>query len=257
MQHNQIVNKLALVSSILALDSENITNDKGIIVGKRLPLSKYGKAVSLIEKHRQHNPIVPGVADYIMGPIYDRVTYAPGATVPANFKWFVTPAGQSSKTKADTNLSQASTLTQPSWANVVGLGFKFSTLMQKPDIDAFVNNYYVEFYVDNKIYLEGQVDMFPAPAGITGLQSFATAITSTAYVNGTPRADNFFDVRIPGGIDLGGMVTDGNTGITINQGQTFRVECTGTSFVLAAANGTYGGFQVTAMLIGIISRSVQ
>jgi hypothetical protein len=99
--------------------------------------------------------------------------------------------------------------------------------------------------------------MFPAPAGLSGLQSFATATTATIYTNGLPRADNFFDLRLPGGIDLGGIVTDGNTGITINQGQTFRVECTGTSYTLAAAAGTYGGFQVTCMLLGVISRSVQ
>jgi hypothetical protein len=129
--------------------------------------------------------------------------------------------------------------------------------MVKADIDAWVNNYYIEFYVDNKIYLDGQIDMFPAPAGLTGLQTFSAATTASFYVNGTPRADNFFDLRIPGGIDLGGITTDGNTGITINQGQTFRIECTGTSFTLAAAAGTYGGLQVTAMLIGVISRSVQ
>ena len=254
-QLNSHINSYLALADML-VNADSITNH-GVTVGKRLSLSKHGKQVNRITHGREPNPIVPGVADYIMGPVYDRVTFAPGATIPANFKWFVSPMGQSSKTKADTNLSMSSALSAPSWMNVVGLGFKFSTLMQKADLDAFVNNYYIEFYVDNKIYLEGQVDMFPAPAGITGLQSFATATTSTVYVNGTPRADNFFDLRIPGGIDLGGLVTDGNTGITINQGQTFKVECTGTSFTLAAASGTYGGFQVTAMLIGVISRSVQ
>src|ERR1700759_175258 len=157
MQANEIVSPYVSLATSLS-EAENITNNGAAVVGKRLALSKIGRSFDRISKGRLVNPIVPGVADYIMGVVYDRVTYAPGAALPANFKFFVVPSGQQSKTKADTNLTQASALTNPSWMNAVGLGFKFSTLMVKADIDAFLNTYYVEFYVDNKIYLEGQVD---------------------------------------------------------------------------------------------------
>lgn len=226
--------------------------------GKRISLSEYGRKVKQIQTGKLTNPIVPGLADFIQGIIYDKVSYAAAATVPAAFSWFTVPSGQQGKSKADTNLTQASQLTSPEWANVQGLTLKLSSLMQKADIDTWINTYYIEFYVTNKIYLEGPPEYFPATGGLQGFFTLATAANGSFFNNGTPKSDNFFDMRIPQGVDLGGITTDGQTGIIINQSQTFRVDCKATSgFTLAAASGTYGGFAVTCALLAIISRSVQ
>ena len=88
---------------------------------------------------------------------------------------------------------------------------------------------------------------------------------STVTTNGQPRTDNVFDVRLPAGIHLGtdstgaAIVTDGLIGITILQGQQFRIEMNapagGAALTATASGGT--GLTVMAYLYGILSRGVQ
>jgi hypothetical protein len=226
-------------------------------LGKRVSLSEFGRKAELINKNRKHNPIVPGLADFIQGILWDRFVQGASTNLPASFSWFTVPYGQGGKTNADTNLQLTSTLPAPQWMNVVSLGLYLSSLMRKQDIDTYFNTYYIRFYVDQKYYLEGPPWMFPAPGGMTGFYTLAAAADQSFFTNGVPQSFNFFDLRLPQGIDLGGVTTDGATGILINQGQTFHVDSNGTSFTLAAADGAYGGFNVVCVLTGILSRSVQ
>lgn len=226
-------------------------------VGKLIHLSEFGKKARALVKGRKSNPIVPGMADYIQAIIYDRFTQGAATNLPSQFSWFTIPYGQQGKTVADTNLQLTSQLPQPQWMNVVSLGFYLASTMIKADIDTFFNTYYMRFYIDQKYYADGPFYMYPAPAGLNGFWTKATAADQSFYTNGNPQSFNFFDLRLPQGIDLGGVTTDGFTGIIIGQGQTFHVDSFGTSYTLAAADGSYGGFNVMCTLLGVLSRSVQ
>lgn len=215
-------------------------------------------------KHRRQNPIAPGQADLVQWTLYDRQTNAQATTVPTKFTFFNVPIGTNNKTKADTNIEQVMRLPDPEWMNVVGLGFYFASNMIKADIDGFLNTYFMEFWVSSKVYLEGPFQCYPAAAGIMGA---TTQNSLGVFTNGVPRTDNFFDVRLPAGLQLGlddagqGIMTDGLIGITILQGQSFKVDCQapagGLALTSTATNAQATGLNLMCYAYGIKSRGVQ
>lgn len=222
---------------------------------------------------RGTNPIAPNQADIVNWILYDRIAFAASAVIPQLTKLFVTPIGTNSKTKVDTNLDQVSRLPDPLWFNTTHMGFFFNNNVTGPDLDAFFNTEYMEFWVGQKTYLEGPVQCFPSGAGrfgSTALGTMAAAATSFASSQGSgwPVLSNLYDVRLPGGLNLGvdasgaPVVADGLIGITILQGQQFNVQlkADGGGATLSATGavpvpGT--GLTVAAYLHGILSRGVQ
>ena len=205
--------------------------------------------------------------------LYDRFIFAAGTTVPNNFKFFTQPIGTAGKTKIDTNLDQVQRLPDPLWFNTEGLGFYFSNKTNVTDMQAFMDSEYMEYWVGQKIYLEGPIQVFPGGAGIFGNLT-ATLTAPAAFQiasNGFPRSDNVFDVRLPAGIHLGvdatntPIITDGLIGITILQGQQFKIEMNaplgGAALTAATPTATQpfagGGLTIMAYLYGILSRGVQ
>jgi hypothetical protein len=181
--------------------------------------------------------------------------------VPNNFKFFTAPIGQNGKTKVDTNMEQVQRLADPLWFNTEGIGFYFSPDNYPTDIEAFLNSEYMEYWVGQKVYVEGPIQCFPGGAGLWGtIDTAGFDLVS----NGEPRTDNVFDVRLPAGIHLGtdstgtAIVTDGLIGITILQGQQFRVEMNAPAGG-AALNSQTGapGLTIMCYLYGILSRGVQ
>ena len=238
--------------------TEDITSKSGTVVGKRVILSEFAKKSKRLDKGVNNNPIVPGAADYIQNTLYDRYTSAAGAALATTFQWFTIPQGQSGKTKTDTNLTLTQMLPAPQWFNVIGLGVYFSPLMIVEDVYNFTNGYWLEFWVQSKIYAEGPVQFFPSPGGLSTTWSFATAANRSIVTNGSALTTNFFDLRLPQGLDLGGISTDGATGIIINGGQTFHVDAKSPAGItLQAASAPYGGFNALVTLQGIHSREVQ
>jgi hypothetical protein len=151
--------------------------------------------------------------------------------------------------------------------------------MIKPDIDAVLDNSYLEYWVTAKIYAEGPLQLFPSGAGLSGVTD---QTGQAAWNNGWPVASNLFDLRLPAGIHLGmgqddsgnpvAITTDGLMGITILQSQTFHVDLkqdssSGTAYslitppvVLKASNATPTvgtGANMMCYLYGILSRGVQ
>jgi hypothetical protein len=199
--------------------------------------------------------------------LYDRFQFGAATTVPNNFKFFTAPIGQSGKTKIDTNMEQVQRLADPLWFNTEGVGFFFAGNALLADLNAFVSSEYMEFWVGQKVYLEGPVQCFPGGAGVLASMGGTTTAgnLTTVATNGVPRTDNVFDVRLPAGIHLGtdstgaAIVTDGLIGITILQGQQFRIEMNapagGATLAAAGSGGT--GLTVMAYLYGILSRGVQ
>lgn len=197
-------------------------------------------------------PIMPNMTDAVNWSLYDRVVTAAGANTLPLYVFYSIPMNTGGKTKNDTNLEQVQRLPDPEWMNVTHLGFYFTGNMVKADIDNFINSYYMEFWVGQKIYAEGPLVKFPAGVGITGA---TTRNNEGAWTNGVPMNTNMTDLRLP----LGIANSDGYTGITILQGQQFQVRLIGTAFALSAAaapnNGT--GLNLMCFADGIKSRGVQ
>lgn len=190
-------------------------------------------------------PIAPNMVDPVVWCLYDTIVTAAGNNTLPEYQFF---NGIGNRTKAATNVEQPQTLPDPQWFNVWSIGFQFATNMLKADIDLFLRSYYYEFWVGEKVYAEGPLETAPSGVGLHG----ATAVTNeAAWSNGLPTVHNLIDLRLPP--PLG----DGIIGITILQGQRFRVKVIGTAFQLtAAANGGTGLF-ARCYLFGVLSRGVQ
>jgi hypothetical protein len=236
------------------------------------------KRRSKFNSSKHKNPIAPGLADIVNWVIYDRNSFAQNTAIPANFKFFTQPIGTNNKTKADTNLFQVSRLEDPLWMNVIGMGIYWTPNVYIGDITTFQNTYYLEFWVGQKVYIEGPYQCFPSAAGIYAFPNMNTASLALTFANGAatmfssngvPRTDNMFDLRLPGGIQLGyetdsngnqnAVVSDGLTGITILQGQGFRVENNAPNGGFTLTTTALGGFGINfqCYLYGILSRGVQ
>lgn len=238
----------------------------------------YGKdsfLASLRKRAFAKNPIMPNTADIVNWVVYDTYKVAAGASVGASFNFYTQPIGTNSKTKMDTNLEQVQRLPDPQFMNVIALGLQFGPEVILADIIKVVNNYYVELWVGNKVYTEGRFEVFPSGTGITGSVAAATTVAATTINsnvlnNGRPGWDNLFDLRLPAGIGLGTQVnpatgervqaiSDGLTGVTILQGQQFKVVATAPGGAQTATAGGSGGagISIVCQLYGILSRGVQ
>ena len=227
-------------------------------VGFKTSLTEFFRAAK--RRSRAQNPIAPNQADIVKWILYDRFQFAAGTTVPNNFKFFTSPIGQNGKTKVDTNMEQVQRLADPLWFNTEGIGFFFNPQNDIGDMSNLFATEYMEFWVGQKVYVEGPVQCFPGGAGIwADTAASGTSVSS----NGEPRTDNVFDVRLPAGIHLGtdstgtAIVTDGLIGITILQGQQFRVEMNAPAGGAALQTTPATGLTVMCYLYGILSRGVQ
>jgi hypothetical protein len=226
--------------------------------------SGYGKYVK--SRGRIHNPIAANMADIVNWILYDRITYAASATIPQLFRLFVAPIGTGAKTKSDTNMEQVSRLPDPEWMNVTGLSITFNSNAAPLDVVNFLTTTYLEFWVGNKVYIEGPLDCFPASGGVLAGNVSNVTAGATIYAlnstNGWPSINNMYDLRLPAGLNLGNSPSDGLTGITILQGQTFNLQfkADGGGATLLANNGVTPylgtGLVIGARLHGIKSRAV-
>lgn len=249
---------------VIPMDQLDLTTVQGEgKVGHKVNLSPYFKKAKY--RARNANPIVQNMNDYVQWCFYDKATFAAGANVPVNFKLFTTPIGQGGKTKVDTNLDQPQRINDPGWLNAIALGFYFSASTLLLDIQNFLEQAYMEFWVGNKTYLEGPYQCYPGGAGLMGV---TTSTAQQVFTNGLPRVGNMFDLRLPSGMHLGNdqqgnaVVADGLLGITILQTQLLKVENNLPGGVLALTAGGAvpnpgTGLRLSAYLIGTYSRGVQ
>lgn len=202
-------------------------------------------------KYKLRNPIQPNAADVVQWQLYDRQTTAAAATTAALYTFFNVPIG-GAKTKADTNLEQVSRLSDPQFMNVQSIGFYFTGNMVKIDVDQFLNNYWYEFWVGQKIYSEGPLQSAASGYGLNGYTTMNNIGTNNL---GNPNGTHLqFNLVLPP------PVGDGLNGVSILQGQTFYVKVfAGATFALAAAAAPTNGIGLNLMcfLTGILSRGVQ
>ena len=233
-------------------------------VGLKTTLTEFFRAARR-RGPREQNPIAPNQADVVEWLLYDRFAFAPSTTIPAQFQFFTAPQGPN-KYKTDTNMEQVQRLPDPLWFNTTHLGFYFAPNAAPADVEAFIASEVMEFWVGQKVYLEGPIQAFPGGAGVWG--SLAGGSQASLISNGWPGKDNMYDLRLPQGIHLGNdgngapVLSDGFIGVTILQGQQFRINMLAPAggAALAATGATPypgTGLAVSAYLHGILSRGVQ
>ena len=102
-------------------------------------------------------------------------------SVPINGQNPLPPGGV--KTKLLTNLQLGGQFPPPKCLLLMQLGFYFSSRMVKADTDLVLDNCWMEFRIDDKIFHEGQLWEFPPGAGLTGV-SQQTGVG--VFTNGMP-----------------------------------------------------------------------
>jgi hypothetical protein len=203
------------------------------------------RAMRISGKGRSSNPIAPDKADILPWNLYDQLTTAAAVATLVEYDFFTTPIG-GAKTKVQTNMEQVSQLPAPQHFNCTSLSIYFATNMLKADVDSTLNAYYLEFWIGNKVYAEGPLQLFPAGAGMSGY----TTRSNTEFVqNGAVNCMAVVDFRMG----------DNPIGHHILQGQNFKVKVIGNTFTsVAAGSPTFGtGLNFSCYLQGILSRGVQ
>lgn len=232
-------------------------NKKTVTEAQQKLASEYGTHIA--------NPAIANMADIVPWVQYDRVSTAAGANTATQYVFFQQPIGTNNKTKIDTNMEQVMRLPDPEWMDVQFISFSIQPNVASADVFNLLANYYWEFWVGNKIYAEGPLEV---AASKTGLWAGSNR-TDQSFINfGNPdsngNADGGFDLRLPAGIQLASqdgeaIITNGIQGTRILQGQQFQVKLIGTSFACVAAGGaTFGtGIQPRCYLKGVKSRIAQ
>jgi hypothetical protein len=114
---------------------------------------------------------------------------APGEPVSSTYNPFSVPIGQINpltnlaKTKLETNMVRGNQFPPPRCLLLIAIGFYFSSRMLKVDIDAILDNCWMEFRIDDKIFHEGQLWQFPGGVGLAGV---TTNSGESVYTNGLP-----------------------------------------------------------------------
>lgn len=204
------------------------------------------RAIRLSNKQRSDNPIEEGRADIVPWIFYDRLFTASNTTTSVEYDFFTQPIS-GTKFKQDTNLDQVSVLAQPQHFNTTSLQMYFSSQMLVADIGKFLDTYYLEFWIGNKVYAEGPPSQFP---GGSGLQGFTTQTNTGAFSNGIPSPLAVVDFRIG----------DNPIGHHILQGQTFKVKVitsAGFTTTPTTSNPNAIGISLLCVLEGVLSRGVQ
>jgi hypothetical protein len=199
---------------------------------------------------RVGNPIDPNKADILPWYLYDEINVAVNTAVGVEQDFFTVPIGGTQngvvKTKQQTNLEQVSQLSAPQHFNTTSLQVYFASNMLKTDIDSTLNNYWLEFWIGQKIYAEGPLFKFPGGAGLAGA---SVQSGQQSWSNGYPSPIAVVDFRMG----------DNPIGHHILQGQNFKVKILGTTFttVNSTANPAGTGLNFYCILEGILSRGVQ
>lgn len=212
-------------------------------------ISGIERMMRLSSKSRQRNPIEPNKADILPWWLYDEINVAVNTATGVEMDFFSVPQGGTQfavvKTKQQTNMEEVKKLSAPKHMNVTSLQLVYAPNMLKTDIDSTINNFWLEFWIGDKIYSEGPLFKYPGGSGLSGMsvqsgqQSWTNGIANPMAVNDFRMGDN-------------------PIGHHILQGQSFVVKILGTTFttVNSTANPAGTGLNWWAILEGILSRAV-
>lgn len=187
------------------------------------------------------NPVVPDMADIQPWFYYDRAVVAAATATPSTILFFSSPMS-GTKTKLDTNLQQAGRLPDPKHFLCTSIRFIPLPNMAAADIIAMIANYWVEFFIGDKTFAEGHIDLYPGGAGLYGATA-TTGVTNSFTDNGYPN---------PMAVNDWGL----DRALHILQGQSFGVKLISPAPpTMTAGPGT--GLNLRCVLDGVLFREVQ
>jgi hypothetical protein len=134
------------------------------------------------------NSVIAGMVDRGIWQYYDNLITAAGTLMLSQYTLFSYQLGTNdpitgvTKTLINTNMSNPKQFPPPRCLVLMSMGFYFRG-MSLADIDLILNNYYYEFFIDDKKFFEGILEFQPSGLGVFG----ASAISGdAAWQNGFP-----------------------------------------------------------------------
>ncbi len=135
------------------------------------------------------NSIMAGWVDRGPWQYWDTITADAGTALAQTYSPFSVPIGAqnpltgTTKTKLQTNMVRGNQFPPPRCLLLISIGFYFASDVAKVDIDAILKSCYMQFKIDDKIFHEGLLQLFPAGAGLAGV---TTQTGESVYTNGMP-----------------------------------------------------------------------
>lgn len=138
---------------------------------------------------RNTNSIMANWVDRGPWQYWDSITILAGAVCAPVYNPFSVPIGQQdpltnlTKNKLQTNMTRQNQFPPPRCLLLGAIGFYFDSNWIKADVDLFLTNYYMEFRIDDKIFHEGHLQLYPGGAGLAGV---STQTGEEVWTNGIP-----------------------------------------------------------------------
>lgn len=139
----------------------------------------YGSAGQIMSSQeasgKNTNAIMAGWVDRGPWQYWDTIVGAANVALASSYSPFSVPIGAqdpltgATKGKLATNMVRGNQFPPPRCLLLMQIGFYFSSRMVKSDIDAWLDNCWMEFRIDDKVFHEGQLWQFPAGTGLTGV----------------------------------------------------------------------------------------
>jgi hypothetical protein len=124
---------------------------------------------------KNSNAVMAGWVDRGPWQYWDTITGAAGAALAAQYNPFSVARGQqnpltgATKTDLETNMLRGNEFPPPRCLLLIQIGIYFSSRMFKEDIDRVLDNTWLQFKIDDKVFHEGQLWQFPGGVGLTGV----------------------------------------------------------------------------------------
>ncbi len=173
-------------------------------------------------------------------PLYDTVTIAAGSSLSQLTSAFFTNVGPaSSKTLAQTNMTQSQRLPAPEAFSIFGVAIRFAENILLADFLSIMNGFAFALYLGQKRYQLAPLWHFPAGGGVTGA---FTKNDTAIYQNGVPQRSARLSLAVP---------------IVIENQMTFYGQLEGNAYTLTSSGSGGTGVTMTVELDGLYARGVQ
>ena len=203
------------------------------------------------------NPYLPNKYGVLRWKLWDQQTFVNASgNLAGVLNYFAVPYGQGTKTKYDTNMQLIQQLPAPQKFKIMGIEVMFAASNTRVDNQSFLNRYYWELTVGERVFAEGHTEDAPSGGGLTG---FDVATGASVLNNGVPMNGNMFKTYVepmmigqedaPGGA----VSTTGYDGIDVNTDERFFLS-------FKNNNNTFtptADFTVRVNLCGFLARQVQ
>lgn len=186
------------------------------------------------------NTFAPGTLDIQHTPLYDTVTIAAGGSLSTLTSALFTNVGpSSSKTLAQTNMTQGNRLPAPEAFSIFSIRCRWSETVLLADAITLLNGFALQLVLGNKVYNLAPIWHYNAGGGLTG---FLTTATTAFYSNGTPSREAMHKLALP---------------IVIENQSPFSASLQGSTVTLTAGGSGGTGLTFVCLLDGLYARGVQ